>query len=350
MKNRMESRLYAEDMASARAAVDLSALKGSSILITGASGLIGSAVVDLLAGTETTIYAAGRNLERLQMRFEGYPNVRYVAYDAAAMCAPDLPAADYLIHGASNADPKAIMAHPVNTMLANIAGTYHLLQHAKNSGAKRVLLISSSEVYGKKESADAFSENEYGFVDVLDARSCYPMGKRAAETLSVSYAAEFGVDCVIARPGHIYGPTAKTDDSRISSDFAYRAARGEALMLKSAGMQLRSYCYCVDCASAILYTLLRGDSGEAYNISNRDSIITIREMAGILARAGGVSVVAGEPSAAEKRAFNPMMNSSLNSSKLEALGWRGRFDAQTGLCHTVEILRELMEQEQKQPR
>lgn len=338
----MESRLYAEDIASVRATFDFSALKGRSILITGAAGLIGSAVVDLLAETETTIYAAGRNRERMRRRFDGYSNVRYVLYDAASMQTPDLPSVDYIIHGASNADPKAIMEHPVSTMLANIIGTSHLLEYAKNSAVKRSLLISSSEIYGKKECTDAFLEKEYGFVDLLNARSCYPMGKRAAETLCASYAAEFGIDYVIARPGHIYGPTARADDSRISSDFTYCAARGEALVLKSGGMQRRSYCYCVDCASAILYILLYGDSGEAYNISNKSSIITIREMSEILAQAAGVLLLAGEPSPLEKQAFNPMMNSSLNSEKLESLGWHGLFDAQTGLRHTVEILRDLV--------
>ena len=112
--------------------------------------------------------------------------------------------------------------------------------------------------------------------------------------------------------------------------------------MKSAGTQLRSYCYCVDCASAILQILLYGRNGEAYNISNSSSVITIRRMAEILADAGNVQLLFEIPSAAEKAAFNPMDNSSLTSEKLESLGWKGLFTAEEGLSHTVNILKSFL--------
>ncbi len=163
------------------------------------------------------------------------------------------------------------------------------------------------------------------------------MGKRSAETLCVNYAKEYGADTVIVRPGHIYGPTASVNDSRVSSSFAYNAARGEDIIMKSDGMQLRSWCYCLDCASGILKVLLKGKTANAYNIPGE--IMSIREMSEMLARFGGVELIREGASENELRRFNPMNNSSLDGSKLQALGWKNIFDAQTGFKHTVEILR-----------
>ena len=156
----------------------------------------------------------------------------------------------------------------------------------------------------------------------------------------MSYAAEYGIDAVIVRPGHIYGPTASPNDSRVSSAFAYNAARGEDIVMKSDGLQLRSWCYCLDCASAILKVLLCGESSNAYNIPGE--ILTIREMSERLAKFGGVRLLREGASPNEMKAFNPMNNSSVNGARLEALGWRNIFDADTGLSHTVEILRHML--------
>ena len=145
---------------------------------------------------------------------------------------------------------------------------------------------------------------------------------------------------VIVRPGHVYGPTASANDSRVSSAFAYSAARGEKIIMKSAGLQLRSWCYCLDCASAVLKVLLCGKAANAYNIPGE--ILTIREMSERLADFGGVELVCEWASESELKAFNPMNNSSLDGSKLEALGWKNIFDADMGLKHTVEILRHVI--------
>ena len=120
----------------------------------------------------------------------------------------------------------------------------------------------------------------------------------------------------------------------------YNAADGKDIIMKSDGAQIRSYCYMLDCASAILYVLLKGKKGEAYNISNPNSIMSIRELAEYLAKVGNVRLKFELPSQDEKKAFNPMNNSSLNSEKLCGLGWSGLFDAKLGLEHTVKIIKE----------
>ena len=166
------------------------------------------------------------------------------------------------------------------------------------------------------------------------------MGKRATETLCLSYAREYGIDVSIVRPGHIYGPTASPKDWRVSSSFAWQAARGETIVMKSAGASLRSYTHCDDCASAIMTVVEKGLQGEAYNIANRAGVCTIRQMAEIMADEGGVELRFENASEADAVAFNPMNNSCLDPSKLEALGWRGQIGYEDGFRQTVRSLRE----------
>ena len=330
---------------------ELREMENRSVLITGAAGLICSAVVDILFRYNDThegkiqILAAGRWIEEMTARFKDMVNredFTFVTYDAAKTDIKLDVNADYIIHGASNAFPGMIVKEPVETMLSNFLGMKLLLDHARERGTRRILYISSSEVYGEKADNEPYREGQYGYIDLLNPRNSYSVGKRAAETLCASYAAEYGVSSVIVRPGHIYGPTASPQDNRVSSAWAYQAARGEDIVMKSDGSQLRSYCYCLDCASAMLKVLLSGEQGHAYNISNPASVITIRQLAEKLAKSGNVLLRTELPTEAEKKGFNPMSNSSLESGSLEALGWKGLFDADEGLGHTVEILKSIM--------
>lgn len=331
---------------------NLKSLNAKNILITGASGLICSAVVDILllynktAEEKISIFLAGRNRKRLEERFQFDENnkyIHYVSYDAIVGTIKLDTTVDYIIHGASNSLPSQYVNEPAGTILGNVLGVKILLDILKKQGFGKLLYISSSEVYGKKESNLPFQENEYGYVDILNARNSYPMGKRAAESLCAAYAREYNVQTVIARPGHIYGPTASSNDTRISSYWAYSVACGKDINMKSDGLQIRSYCYCLDCATAILTILLCGKCAEAYNISNKKSIISIKDMAKLLCKYGNVKLIQEQVSTIEKSLFNPMDNSSLNSSKLQYLGWSGIFDANTGLEHTVAILKDIID-------
>lgn len=347
-----DSKLWISDLDETIYALpELDELVGCSVMITGCSGLICSAVVDVLIRWNEThqdkinILAAGRNENKVATRFASYMDkawLSFVPYDASSTENALFLPCDYIIHGASNASPNKIVKEPVETMMSNFLGMKYLLDYAKEKGTKRVLYISSSEVYGKKEGAQPYKSNEYGYIDLLNPRNSYSVGKRAAETLCASYYDEYGVDSVIIRPGHIYGPTAVESDNRVSSAWAYDVARGENIVMKSDGLQIRSYCYCLDSASAILKVLLKGDPVHAYNISNPQSIINIRSMAEILTESAGVELKMELPTEAEKKGFNPMSNSSLDSTELLALGWKGLFDAERGFSHTVQILKEII--------
>lgn len=322
-------------------------LKDKSILITGATGLIGSAIVDtliwgnLMNKSNIKLYVAGRNKDKMISRFghlfsEDF--LKFVEYDANHELEFKFDV-DYILHGASNAHPIAYSQKPVETMLSNFYGMYNLLQYAKDHKVTRTLYISSSEVYGQKENNELYKEKDYGNIDILNARSCYPSSKRAAETLCASFRKQYSLDVVIVRPGHIYGPTMTVDDSRASAQFARNAVNGEDIIMKSPGQQLRSYCYVFDCVSAILTVLLNGKSGEAYNISNKESIVTIRELAESFANTFGGSVVFEKPGEIESSGYNMMSSSALDSSKLESLGWNGLYDVEEGVKRTVEILK-----------
>lgn len=341
------SESYARDIKRNLNAIDLRELDGKSILITGATGLIGSALVDVISlycamnQVSVCILAAVRDRDRAKRRFAGSWGEKYInliQYDACYPISFSVNA-DYIIHTASNAHPQAYEAEPVETMLANINGVQYLLEYARKYKSKRFLYISSSEVYGKKTNNGLYREDEYGYVNLLNPRSCYPSSKRAAETLCAAYYAEYGVNHVIVRPGHVYGPTQTEADSRASAQFLRAAARGENIVMKSPGLQQRSYCHCFDCATAILMVLLRGETGEAYNISNSDSIITIREYAEICAQLVDRQILFEIPSMNEEKNYNLMNCSALDSVKLEKLGWHGLWNAEEGIGETIRILR-----------
>lgn len=324
---------------------DISGLRGRKVFVTGATGLIGSSVCDLLLllnrenGLDMELIFAGRSKDRVVQRFSYYDEGRdyvFCQYDSLRDDPVD-SSCDYYIHCASNASPAQFAKSPVETLLMNVVGVRNILDAAKKSGG-RVLFVSSSEVYGGNEKGQPYREEDYGYVDILNPRAAYPSGKRAGETLCAAYLQEYGVDSVIVRPGHIYGPQCISSDNRAASQFARSAAAHENIVMKSRGTQLRSYCYSLDCASAILTVLLLGNKGEAYNISNRDSVVTISDLARECAAAGNVSLVYEEATEAEKKSFNLMSTSALNAGKLEELGWKALFDLKEGAAHTVYLL------------
>lgn len=318
-------------------------LSGANILVTGATGLIGGCLVETLLlnpKRDYQVYASGRNKERAMLRFKNFVDdatFHFVEYDVMQPFRNDVYF-DYIVHAASNANPKFYATQPVEVMKANFDGVANLMEYGINHGMKRFLYVSSGEVYGEGDGR-TFTEDYSGYVDCAKPRSCYPSSKRAAETLCVSYAAEYGADVVIARPCHTYGPHFTEQDNRVYAQFIRNVLRGEDIMMKSTGEQFRSWCYVVDCVSALLHILLKGESGEAYNIADADSNISICELAEIIAAIGGRKVVIDLPDADEKRGFNPVTKSVFSIEKLEGLGWSPHNHIQTGLLHTISELK-----------
>lgn len=301
-------------------------LKGCNILITGATGLIGSCLVQVLMarpGKDFHLYAAGRNENRAKELFADYltdSNFHFISYDVTLPLEANDTPFHYIIHAASNASPNFFANHPVEVIKSNILGVTHLMEYGLSHQMRRMLFVSTGEVYGEG-GEQLFTEDFSGYVDCTSPRSCYPSSKRAAETLCVSYASEYGADVVIARPSHTYGPHFTESDNRVYAQFIRNVLKGQNIIMKSTGEQFRSWCYVADCVSALLYILLKGSNGEAYNIADNSSNISIRDLAEMIAKIGNKEVIMQLPSDNEKKGYNVVTRSVFSTKKLESLGW-----------------------------
>ena len=300
-------------------------LSGCNILITGATGLIGGCLVEALMinpKRNYQVYASGRNNERAEKRFKEFScdsGFHFIRYDVTEPLQSNVNF-DYIIHAASNGSPNYFALKPVEVMKSNLYGVVNLMEYGLEHGMKRILYVSSGEIYGEGDGR-SFSEEYSGYVNCIMPRSCYPSSKRAAETLCVSYAEEYGADIVIARPCHIYGPDFTEQDNRVYAQFMRNILRGEDIVMKSAGDQYRSWCYVVDCVSALLYILLKGNSSEAYNIADPKSNMSIKELAEMIASIGNKKVIISSPTQEDGKGFNPVKESLFSTKRLQRLGW-----------------------------
>lgn len=295
-----------------------------NVLITGATGLIGSRLAEkMLEANDCNVYAAGRNMARAMKRFAAFannPHFHFMQYDVTAPLQCDI-SFDYIIHAASNASPNFFAEKPVEVMMSNLLGVKNLLDYGKSHGLKRFLYVSSGEVYGEGDGR-VFTEDYQGYVDINSPRSCYPSSKRATETLCAAYGKEYGIDFVIARPCHTYGPGFTEQDNRVYAQFIRNVLNSEDIIMKSTGSQMRSWLYVDDCVEGLLTILHKGASGEAYNIADASSNISIRQLAEMIADIAGRQVIIDLPSDAEKAGYNPVTKSVFSTQKLEALGWK----------------------------
>ena len=317
---------YQEDVLSvSRLSLPWEKLDGCNILITGATGLIGSCLVEVLMkhpGMTYHVYATGRNKNRAYSLFNKYfsdPLFHFIQYDVTTPLISNIPF-HYIVHAASNASPNFFVANPVEVIKANINGVINLIEYGYKHDLRRFLFVSSGEVYGEGDGRE-FTEDYSGYVDCTSPRSCYPTSKRAAESLCVSYAYEYGVESVIARPSHTYGPHFTESDNRVYAQFIRNVLRDEDIVMKSKGEQFRSWCYVIDCVSGLLNILLKGKNGDAYNIADNNSNIPIKDLAEMIAAIGKKKVIIEQPSETEKMSFNVVKKSIFNTMKLMDLGW-----------------------------
>lgn len=300
-------------------------LSSRRILVTGSTGLIGGCLVDALMlnpNRNYQLFASGRNKQRALDRFKEYvecDDFHFLEYDVLYPLNCDVDF-DYIIHAASYASPNAFVQNPVEVMKSNIIGVSNLIEYGLAHQMKRFLYLSTGEIYGEGDGR-VFDEEYSGYVNCLIPRSCYPSSKRAAETMCVSYAAEYGADVVIARPCHVYGPNFSEKDNRVYAQFIRNILNDSDIIMKSTGEQFRSWCYVVDCVSALLYVLLKGEKGQAYNIADSQSVISIKELAETIAEIGNKSVIMEVPSVSESLGYNVVTKSVFLTEKLEALGW-----------------------------
>ncbi len=321
-------------------------LRGSTMMISGATGMIGSFLIDVLMekGLDMTILALGRNEEKAKARFARWWNCkgfRFCQCDINRGIDVQAEQVDYVFHAASNTHPVAYATDPIGTITTNIIGTDNLLRFAADRGARRVLFASSVEVYGENRGdRETFTEDYCGYINCNTLRAGYPESKRAGEALCQAYIKQAGLDVVIPRLARTYGPTMLMSDTKALSQFLKKGIAGEDIVLKSEGTQLFSYTYVADAVSGVLYCLLLGKCGEAYNIADSASDIRLRDLAGIIAQVCGKKVIFDLPDATERAGYSTATVAVMDSEKIRTLGWKAQYTIQDGLEQTLTILKE----------
>ncbi len=341
----MFCKVILEDLADISREVDPALLRGRTVLVAGAAGFLPAYMVETLLYLNDTrscdcrVVALVRSPEKAALRFARYAGRSdFVLIPGDVASPPDtLPRADIVIHAASPASPKHFGKSPVGVMSANLQGMICLLEMARRWRSEAFLYFSSGEVYGQlPASAPPAKENDYGYVDVLDVRSCYAESKRAAETLGVSYWVEYGVPCKIVRPFHTYGPGMALDDGRVYADFVADVVSGRNITLKSDGRAVRAFCYLSDAVRGFFTVLFHGLPGRAYNVGNPEGALSILELSELLVgMVPGLLVEKHEGMREPGYLQSPIVRNVPDVSLLAALGWNPKYSPYDGFARTI---------------
>ncbi len=320
----------------------VSEFRNHTVLVTGATGLLGSQIVRVLAAfnrlkdTGIRVLAFVRNEEKAKAMFANLMergDVELVIGDINQPL-PKMGEVHYMIHAASATSSKYFVTHPVETIKTAIDGTINLLEFAREQeNLKGMVYLSSLEVYGTPEKGkEHIKESDYGYIDPTNIRSSYSEGKRMVECICCSYASEYGLPIKIARLSQTFGPGVAYGDGRVFAEFARCAIEKRNIILHTQGNTVRTYCYIKDAIAALLFILLKGKSGEAYNVTNRETAISIRGMAEMVCREladSQIEVKIEIPENVAAFGYNPEMVICLDTEKLEALGWKADTDLET---------------------
>lgn len=304
-------------------------LKNKTVFITGATGLIGSHLVyslifsNRLLCTNIKIVAAVRSREKAEDKFADYLDDIELHISDIGHVQNYEGDIDFIIHGASVTASRDFVEKPVDTIFTTLNGTKNILDLAKEKAVDKVVYLSSLEVYGTNENRESISENDYGYIDFTQVRSSYSEGKRMAECLCVSYASQYKVPVSLARLTQTFGPGVDYQDNRVFAQFARAVIEGQPITLHTKGETMRSYCYTKDAVAAIFYILVKGQSGEAYNIANEETYISIYDMAKLASQLDSSQSckVNIELQDINQLGYNPTIKINLQTQKIRKLGW-----------------------------
>lgn len=332
--------LYREDILQILSTKGLNQLFGKTILVTGATGMLGMHLIDaFMAIGDINVIAVGRSRKNAEKRLGEYFSSDKFLFIEQDVCSP-LPKhlkVDYIIPLASNTHPLAYSQYPFETLMTNILGTKYALEKSIECDAT-LLYPSTVEIYGNARDEDVFDEDYTGNLNLSNSRACYPESKRVCEAMCQSYISEYGAKVKIVRLSRIFGPTMLLSDSKASSQFILKSMYNEDIVLKSNGQQFFSYTYVTDAVCAILFVLLYGVVGLPYNISNERCNIRLKDFAAICAGACGCEVVFELPSNAELQGYSIAQHAILDNTRICNLGWKPKYEMSEAICRTIKIL------------
>ncbi len=311
---------------------------GKTIYITGATGLIGSNIVEaLLFCTSAKIVIQVRNEEKARRLFKD--KVIYVIGDLSQR--PTYKGdVDFIIHCANPTSSKFFVNNPVETIITAVNGTINILEYAKEKNVKGIVFLSTMEVYGTPEIGHKVKEHEGGSFDSAVVRNCYPLSKQTCESLCAAFASEYGIETRVIRLTQTFGPGVEYDDGRVFAEFARCAIEKRNIVLKTKGETERDYLYITDAVSAILTVLLKGGRGEIYTAANENTFCSILDMAKLVAEMYGIDVEIKEQDIS-KSGYANTLHMDLDTSKLRGLNWYPRVDLKDAYKYLIEDMRSL---------
>ena len=317
----MNNSIFEEDIKNIINDFDMSVFDGKTILVTGATGLIGKLCVKSLlnSGYNTQVIALVRDEEKAKNIFGESKRLTYLVQDINQRI-NTTRRVDYIIHAASTTSSKDFVEKPVETIYTAINGSRNVLEFAKNKRLEGMVYLSSLEIYGVNEKEN-IKEEDYGYIDILNPRSSYSESKKMVETMCISYGTEYGVPVKIARLAQTFGAGVSISDNRVFAQFAKAIINKENIVLHTKGETKRNYCYTTDAVRGIFTILTKGENNNAYNIANENSYCSISEMAHLLENEyTKVEYKIDEVN----RGYNPTVKIALNTEKLNALGWEAK--------------------------
>lgn len=324
--------------------INWQAFANANVLITGANGFLPAYMAKTLLNLNTTllkhspcrVLALVRNYKHAREVFAPYldrQDLVLITQDVSESLSLPYPI-HYIIHAASPASPRFYKDAPLSVIYPNVLGTINMLNLARTNPVRSILYFSSGEVYG--EFAGEIDENAYGIVDPTSLRSCYAESKRMGENLCIAYGSEYGLPVKIVRPFHTYGPGMKLDDGRVFADFVRSVVMGQDIVLTSSGEAKRSFLYLSDATLAYFLILTKGANNEAYNVANEQGVVSIKELAQIIASLfpeKGLKVRFEPPN--ESYMPSPILSCDVKTAKLNALGFTPKVSIEEGFSKTI---------------
>ena len=325
--------------------IDWERFRGKTVLITGATGRLGMYLVEAINKADIdwnlniTILALARNEKRLAEVFGAslqLPNIHPLVQDIEEPIRWDGDV-HYIFHTAGLASPRDFTRWPVNTLWGHVQGTRNVLELAREKKSEKVLYVSTVEIYGEWTKEEGIREEDMGPIYCDHARACYPEAKRLCETMLASYEAQYQVPYMGVRLCHTFGPGISLEDGRAFSEFICNVIEGKDIILQSEGDAVRTYTYVADAIGAMLLAFTKGKD-HYYNIANLENLISIRELAELIAGLdvkGKVKVQYAEQNG-QKLNYLPFKLGIMNVDRITELGWRPQVGLRDAFRYTLE--------------